>query len=47
MKKMMIILAAVTVLVIVTLIIGQASARDSEKAIAQADAFIAEMEAGK
>lgn len=47
MKKMIVILAAVVVLVIVSLIIGQASIRSSEKAIAQADAFIEEMEAGR
>ena len=47
MKKLMIIMAAVVVLVIVTLIIGQISIQSSDKAIAQADAFITEMEAGR
>ena len=47
MKKMMIIMAAVTVLVIVTLIIGAVSQKDTERAIAQADAFIELAEGGR
>lgn len=47
MKKIIVIMAAVLVMVIVSLIIGQASIRSSEKAIAQADAFITEMEADR
>lgn len=47
MKKLIIIMAAVVVLVIVTLIIGQISIQSSEKAIAQADAFIEMVEGEK
>lgn len=47
MKKLIIIMAAVIALVITTMIIGQISIRSSEQAIAQADAFITEMEAGR
>ena len=47
MKKMMIILAAVVVLVIVTVIIGQISINDTERTIAQTDAFIELAEVGR
>lgn len=47
MKKLIIIMAAVMALVIITMIIGQISIRSSEQAIAQADAFITEMEADR
>ncbi|MBR3243991.1 MAG: hypothetical protein IKF90_15055 [Parasporobacterium sp.] len=47
MKKMMIILAAVVVLVIMTVIIGQISINDTERTIAQTDAFIELAEVGR
>ena len=47
MKKMMVILAAVVALVIVTVIIGQISINDTERTIAQTDAFIELAEGGR
>lgn len=47
MKKLIVIMAAVIMLVIVTLIIGMISISDTKETIRQADAFVEMVEGGK